>query len=1810
MKSIKQVSEQVETDLQRYIESDYHLRNERLLEERKALMEEEEISTEPWVEGSPSFEFGDEFKDLDLPHPMVDLLQDLKEDSVSIYDPPYKHQANALESFFRDDQNLIVSTGTGSGKTEIFLYSILGQLAQEGQQNETASQRGIRTLLLYPMNALVADQLARLRQLLGAEDASETIKSHFGRRVQFGMYTGRTPYHGGFDGEKNHRRIRPIIEKYIELKQTQPDLYRELKEEGRVPAKNLEGFRNKQSNDRDKMYRTQPEDSELFTRQEMHADSNEHGGTPDLLITNYSMLEYMLLRPIEQPLFEDTREWLEADEENELTIVLDEAHLYRGAQGAEVSLLLSRLLQKLGITRDRVRFILTSATMGENVETAAPEFASKLTNSPQADFDVIQGKKITYPDGDSADRTNAKALEQLGYTIDKPGLKRIAEVRDWDWPIDDEKPLSVYVFEQLKEDPLFWSVHESLRDEPEELPELAEELFPTVEEDLAHEATGNLLYLCTEAKEEDDDDAQALLPTRLHMFLKGLPAQYACINPNCEGRRVKDEENKLLGRLYTTPKVSCDHCDSRVFELLSHRTCGAAYLRAYRQEGDTHPPTFLWTDPEDADNLDELHILVEEPRDDPDIHKDDHRSLYDKTPSHKLDTITGHLLNDRQLHDSDDDQYIEVWVPDEEPDQDDLAWSWTRCPACGIEEQRNRHTGKTKISDLTTKGEQPFANIVRSMFQIQPEDDDKDDLPNKGKKILSFSDGRQKAARLARDLQGHVEVDSFREVLADIVSQQSGELTMDKLFAEFVVYCKHNNILYFDNSDRRVTQNGVQYQGSRNHFQHILDGLSDIVERYSLNSITDIPDHPVGVQEVSTDRPRQYDELLLRSLGHDHFSIYAALVGYLKPTEQVLQDLSAKVDIDDAVLEDIIIEILRHASSELAYSEQIDPYRRKKALQYYYKDPNEQGIEFEDLVPSYLQDTLNEYGDDVWDQLKTAFVSTSPILFEPLQLGNYVINQEAVTLEVNFGDEWHICEGCNQFSVGYLGGNCSRENCGGSVRSINEDDIYLQARKGFLREPVRGVVEESRRPFTLRSEEHTAQLNAKDDSEAFARSEVYELLFQDILVGDNESEQPIDVLSCTTTMEVGIDIGSITGVAMRTVPPGPENYEQRAGRAGRRGVGLSTIVTFADNSPHESHYFNNPDEMIGEEGGEPVIYSENKKIAQRHINASLLAAFFDPSDIGSNESVFESLGTGAEFFDGDGDYTFEEFKDWLDTQVLVNNSSIVTEIEQLLPDGLEGSQGDPRRRQLIRETVQEFKLELATLNDTTDWSTGAEEEENLLHILINEALLPTFSFPTDVCSFIVKGLDDDGQPKTEYDTSRDLKQALSTYVPGRELVIDKKTYTSYGVYYTFTDDPVNRASAEEWSNLDWLNFCPECDTVYDETDRSMQANDLECTVCGNAEIKSHHQLTPPAFAPEIDSDDNSPIERQSYEEEHIRATPPKYPLTPTSQSQGEIASLDNTKRYEQATVGRLSDEQLLVANLGPSDDGFEICKDCGAVSRSGNLDSSHNRPYPKDIRRIQQVDHWPNTCSGETQTISFSHQFPSDLTLIRIPIKSPMEFAPQADWFDAAARSLAEALVMGAARALSIDRSELEGGFRTRAGEIAPSDDINGYIEIFLFDTTPGGAGFSSRAWEYFDLVESEARKILTKKCDCDSACHDCLRTYENRHLHGHLNRHYGAVLLDYAIKGTVPSLEAAYADSLMSTFEETLQLRDPDAAVTKTDEQLPCWKVTTEGTSQTIGVRSCLREPRESEASALDLDLSDYELTARLPDAARRLQD
>ena len=381
--------------LRSYIEAQYHIRNESLIRERRRLLEEPgAVSQRPFVESTPVYELDRHYGDLSIPASVKSVLSRLSELEVGIFSRPYVHQATALEAFFSRLRDLIVATGTGSGKTESFLMPIIGQLAIEADARpECAAMPGVRALLLYPMNALVNDQLSRIRRLFGTTRASELISGNRPYPVRFASYTGRTAYPGPRTSRRDTERIAPLFEEFYLPILAQPATEARLRAIGQLPEKDLAAFFGKSFEEtrtsaagRTSRYRhwerrlvTQDADRELMTRHETQARC------PEILITNYSMLEYMLMRPIERPIFQQTRDWLRANDANELILVLDEAHMYRGAGGAEVALLLRRLLSRLDVPRNRVRFILTSASLGtgEDATRAITQFGRDLTGLPE-----------------------------------------------------------------------------------------------------------------------------------------------------------------------------------------------------------------------------------------------------------------------------------------------------------------------------------------------------------------------------------------------------------------------------------------------------------------------------------------------------------------------------------------------------------------------------------------------------------------------------------------------------------------------------------------------------------------------------------------------------------------------------------------------------------------------------------------------------------------------------------------------------------------------------------------------------------------------------------------------------------------------------------------------------------------------------------------------------------------------------------------------------------------------------------------------------------------------------------------------------------------------------------------------------------------------------------------------------------------------------------------------------------------------------------------------------------------------------------
>ena len=335
-KTVHETANDLKQSLIEYIEATYHIADTPLLLQRRTLLEEEGVIHQaPYLESTPRYKPGESFgKIARLDAAAAELLQAMSKPDPAgkqlLFDPPYTHQAQSLKSVAVDGRNAVIMTGTGSGKTESFVMPIMAKLAAEAKHRpDVFAQSAMRALILYPMNALVNDQLGRLRAMFGDARVVALFKKWGGRPPRFARYTSRTPYAGVRTKDKDGRKLKAFSTFYVNhLEQARSDdpeksansalLIESLKSRGKWPGKpDMERWyygkgKGKAAHwqDAEKNFVravTLPDDTELVTRHEVQK------AAPDLLVTNYSMLEYMLMRPVERPIFDQTRDWLKAN---------------------------------------------------------------------------------------------------------------------------------------------------------------------------------------------------------------------------------------------------------------------------------------------------------------------------------------------------------------------------------------------------------------------------------------------------------------------------------------------------------------------------------------------------------------------------------------------------------------------------------------------------------------------------------------------------------------------------------------------------------------------------------------------------------------------------------------------------------------------------------------------------------------------------------------------------------------------------------------------------------------------------------------------------------------------------------------------------------------------------------------------------------------------------------------------------------------------------------------------------------------------------------------------------------------------------------------------------------------------------------------------------------------------------------------------------------------------------------------------------------------------------------------------------------
>ena len=343
--------ERIRQRYENYLKTSFFFSNPHLRASfEKGLQEEGTLLKGPYPESHHGFSKGMHAHELAtecFPHSADQLLPALINGTL------YTHQELAVRSTHIEGLNVVVATGTASGKTESFLYPILFELYRQyiaGQLTEP----GVRAMVLYPMNALANDQRERLGNICEMLD-----KENSGFKPTFGQYIGQTP-------EDDNDKWRNAA----------------VRANKRLPG-------------------------ELVFREEIR------NAPPHILLTNYSMLEYLLIRPDDSPLFDNGLglHWQ--------FLILDEAHQYRGAKGMEMGMLIRRLKQRLrdGGRKGPFRCIVTSATIssdeGERDRKMISEFARELFDEPFTSSGIIFGNSEQIDKGGLPSRYHAfvRALE-------------------------------------------------------------------------------------------------------------------------------------------------------------------------------------------------------------------------------------------------------------------------------------------------------------------------------------------------------------------------------------------------------------------------------------------------------------------------------------------------------------------------------------------------------------------------------------------------------------------------------------------------------------------------------------------------------------------------------------------------------------------------------------------------------------------------------------------------------------------------------------------------------------------------------------------------------------------------------------------------------------------------------------------------------------------------------------------------------------------------------------------------------------------------------------------------------------------------------------------------------------------------------------------------------------------------------------------------------------------------------------------------------------------------------------------------------
>jgi ATP-dependent helicase YprA (DUF1998 family) len=1501
-----------------------------------------------------------------------------------IAERPYRHQSDACHRILQG-QPTVLSTGTGSGKTEAFLMPIIDHCLCEHRQGENS----VKAILIYPMNALANDQCARIRRLLD------------GTTVSFGRYTGETKITGSrpADAPENERILR----------------------------------------------------------------SEFRASPPDLLLTNYLMLEYMLMRNDGREIFKDHRVRF---------LVLDEVHTYHGTLGTDVACLMRRLCNVLRTSNpnDDPVFIGTSATLQAGDEgdpkigvaefftrltgqtTLAEAIITEVTNTPA----LPEGLTLPAPPGfteedlnefDQTDAENVASLVRRLTGADREPTQSLVAI----W---DNSALPYLLMNWLRHPRSEEEVLQLLARRPERQGVDTESLRREVEAAL-------LVGTCL------PEGGTVKIRPRVHRFLRGLARFWRCTNAAC---------GKLLGEGIGV----CDNCGSRSLPLALCRTCGwdffvavqpdeAGALQPWTWRRSTKDTVFLYDPPRARVEVDPE---VDAAGDSGDDEGDEAADSADDELDPDAETTQLELF-DRYL----DPTSLRLWNAGEQAlaGAHDLLHPvlihkgrGTRCPVCS-----SRYGSADVLTPVSLGNSSALTHVSRVLMN---------GLPRDQRKLLVFCDSRQDASHQARFVTASEERVRLRRLVYSLLDGES-----EPHDVQWLVDGLHERYVDQGRYARTKKKDQVRREKDRIFGELLAEFVISPRARAALERMGLVKVRYAGLDEaLAGDAFRQL------CAQHQHLPGVAAHAARL-----ILDEMRHRMAVNHDVFKTRLSPTHNLASR---FGIQVNRYVGRPVA---FLPPQQRPV----TTRSYkLHSTWNAKGNPtsiqrLWQHLHSVNNSTSlgtaesleslmawladegylgweTIGFEHEEGEGYQVNIDQLEFEV--AREFRRCSVCDRVVANEPDELlCDRANCRGKMQAW-EGPIAMGNLNALM------AVQDYAPP--LYAAEHSAAVTEEEREQA-----------EDGFM--NRTPPRPNLLACTPTLEMGVNIGDLEAVAMRNVPPSPANYAQRSGRTGRVSR-MGIVAGFSRNTPHDGYFFDHPEEIISGAIPPPRFNLDNLEAIARHVRSLVL-----------EHAELDIPGNLANYLTDKGapiDHAIEE----LTGKIRAGAEPAIASAQRLWPD-LSGAPTDFLEKiaanfpeQLKATLIERGKLlsqaaeEVRKLGEKIKLSPKEEQAQSgyrvlairlredsryayLPRVLAEAGLLPGYSFPSDPGS-VALGY----QPEP---VIGGRLQAQREFAPGQIVYARGSRWRVIGVAMHRPGSPAGPGQSMfkftlcgscGLANHPNLNFCARCQapigdsegtglTTYTAWDASaFQA--WECEVVADSE----EDRMMAAF-------DIRPHPQLDVEGIRFRIGPWAMDL----RSQEEIWFINHGLKE----VGSLAEDRA-------SSPGFMLCPQCGDY-----FDKTEQKKLSKgakvregDMIADSRASIGPHAkrCNGTPDYFSLGHKRSSDT--LRLVVPDPTALGGEAvawSW------SLLYALVQGVVRFFEVDEDDLEAYVLTKLVHSSDGSKQEVPLDIMLIDPVLGGSGLLRRLAEHLPAVAKAALEHL-KGHDCPDSCYRCLRSFRNQRLH------------------------------------------------------------------------------------------------------------